>query len=72
MFGAAQIMQRSITTQMLKVRAPDLIVRPEISAFRALDFFRAKDILRAAAPVKDQIKRSLEFHLDADCSTDGV
>jgi NTE family protein len=72
MFGAAQIMQRSITTQMLKVRAPDLIVRPEISAFRALDFFRAKDILRAAAPVKDQIKRSLEFHLGADCSTDGV
>jgi NTE family protein len=64
MFGAAQIMQRSITNQMLKVRAPDLIVRPEIGSFRALDFFRAKDILRAAAPVKELIKRSLHAHLN--------
>jgi NTE family protein len=64
MFGAAQIMQRTITNQMLKVRAPDLIVRPEIGSFRALDFFRAKDILRAAAPVKELIKRSLDAHLN--------
>jgi NTE family protein len=60
MFATAQIMQRSITNQMLKVRSPDLIVQPEIGAFRALDFFRAKEILRAAAPVKETVKRSLE------------
>jgi NTE family protein len=60
MFATAQIMQRSITNQMLKVRPPDLLVQPEIGAFRALDFFRATEILRAAAPVKETVKRSLD------------
>jgi NTE family protein len=62
MLGAAQIMQRSITAQMLKAQAPDLIVRPLIDNFRALDFFRAKDIMRAAEPVKSEIKRALEAY----------
>jgi NTE family protein len=62
MLGTAQIMQRSITAQMLKVQAPDLIVRPQIDNFRALDFFRAKEIMRAAEPVKSEIKRALEAY----------
>ncbi len=62
MLGTAQIMQRSITAQMFKVQAPDLIVRPHIDNFRALDFFRAKEIMRAAEPIKSEIKRALEAY----------
>jgi NTE family protein len=64
MFGAAQIMQGAITTQKLKLRAPDILVRPMVEQFRVLDFFRAAQILRAAEPAKDDIKRKLAAELE--------
>lgn len=64
MFGAAQIMQGAITTKMLKARPPDILIRPPIDHFRALDFFRFAQILRAAETVKDVIKRELETALE--------
>ena len=59
MFGAAQIMQGAITAQKLKLRPPDILVRPMVEQFRVLDFFRAAQILRAADSVKDEIKRKV-------------
>jgi NTE family protein len=64
MFGAAQIMQGAITTQKLKLRAPDILVRPMVEQFRVLDFFRAAQILRAAEPAKEDIKRRLAAALE--------
>jgi NTE family protein len=64
MFGAAQIMQGAITTQKLKLRAPDILVRPMVEQFRVLDFFRAAQILRAAEPAKEDIKRRLAVELE--------
>ncbi len=60
MFGAAQIMQGAITAEMLKVARPDLLLRPAVDRYRVLDFFRAADILAAAEPMKDEIKREME------------
>ena len=65
MFGAAQIMQGAITTQKLKIRPPDILVRPMVEQFRVLDFFRAAQILRAAESVKDEIKRKLAAQFEA-------
>jgi NTE family protein len=59
MFGAAQIMQGAITAQKLKLRAPDILVRPMVEQFRVLDFFRAAQILRAAEPDKEAIKKEV-------------
>ncbi|HLW93715.1 MAG TPA: patatin-like phospholipase family protein [Roseiarcus sp.] len=59
MFGAAQIMQGAITAQKLKLRPPDVLIRPPVQSFRVLDFFRAAQILRAAADAKDEFKRQL-------------
>lgn len=64
MFGAAQIMQGAITAQKLKLRAPDILVRPTVEQFRVLDFFRAAQILRAAEPDKEDIKRRIAGHLE--------
>ena len=64
MFGAAQIMQCAITAKMLKARPPDILIRPPIDQFRALDFFSFSQILRAAETVKDAIKRELEAVLE--------
>ena len=63
MFGAAQIMQGAITAEMLKAAKPDLLLRPDVDKYRVLDFFRAAEILAAAEPIKDEIKRALEMRL---------
>jgi NTE family protein len=39
MFGAGQIMQGAITAQKIKLRAPDILVRPKGERFAVLDFF---------------------------------
>jgi NTE family protein len=65
MFGAAQIMQGAITAQKLKLRAPDLLVRPRVEQFAVLDFFRAGQILRAAESCKDELKVMLSTRMTA-------
>ena len=59
MFGASQIMQNAIVAEKLKARGPDLLIRPAVEGFRALDFFKAKAILHAAEPAKEEMKRAL-------------
>ena len=39
--------------------APDLVLRPNIGIFRMLDFFQASAILRAAEPIKAEVKTRL-------------
>jgi NTE family protein len=59
LFGAAQIMQGSITAQKLKWRPPDILVRPPVQAFAILDFMKCNHILRAADLMKDDLKRRI-------------
>ena len=60
MFATLQIMASSVVGEKLKSGAPDILIRPNVDAFRVLDFFRATAILKAAEPVKDEVKRRLE------------
>jgi NTE family protein len=64
MFGAAQIMQGAITAQKLKMRPPDILVRPAVEQFGVLEFRRVGQILRAAEGVKDELKRKLSARLE--------
>ena len=66
MIGAAQIMQANLVQQKLAFRQPDILLRPEVSGFQALDFFKITAILDAAAPIKETLKRSLEARLDPE------
>ena len=50
------VMGNAITTEKLKAGAPDLIVRPKVGSFRALDFLQASAILRASEPVKAEVR----------------
>jgi NTE family protein len=63
MFGAAQIMQGAITAQKLKMRPPDILVRPAVEQFAVLDFLRVGQILRAAEGAKDELKRKLSARM---------
>ncbi|MDF2120153.1 patatin-like phospholipase family protein [Roseiarcaceae bacterium H3SJ34-1] len=58
--GSSQIMQGALVRNQLRDSPPDLLLRPPVDRFRALDFFRAIAILEAAAPMRDEIKRGVE------------
>jgi NTE family protein len=53
------VMGSAITAEKVKHSAPDLIVRPKIGSFRAIDFLQASAILRASEPMKSEIKQKL-------------
>jgi len=64
-FGAAQLFMRSITNQKLKGgTVPDVLVQPTTHPYKALDFMKAKAILAAAEPVREEVKRALGALLD--------
>src|SRR5262249_13980297 len=58
------VMGSAITAEKVKHVAPDLIVRPKVGAFRALDFFKASAILRAAEPAKAELREKLQALID--------
>jgi NTE family protein len=53
------VMGHAIVSHKLKEGAPDLVLRPNIGIFRMLDFFQASAILRAAEPIKAEVKEKL-------------
>jgi NTE family protein len=59
MFTTVSIMSQSIVGEKLKAGGPELVIRPNVGAFRLLDFFAASAILRAAEPVKAEVKEGL-------------
>jgi NTE family protein len=64
MLATVLVMANAITAEKIKRGAPDLIVRPKVGAFRALDFLQASAILRAAEPAKAELKEKLAALLD--------
>jgi len=58
------VMTYSIINEKLRHGAPDLLLQPNVGAFRALGFLQASAILRAADHVKDEIKSKLSRLLD--------
>ncbi len=63
--GATQILFHSITREKLKSAAPDIFIRPEVGAFGALDYFKVREIFRAAEPAKEALKTLLSQKLAA-------
>lgn len=58
-FAATQILQRSIVREKLKSSQPDIYIDVDVYAFHALEFHRFRDVLAAAAPAKEALKRQL-------------
>jgi len=63
--ASSQIMQNAIVREKLKAHAPDIVLRPNVDGFRVLEFYRIREILRAAAPIKDELKRALDARINA-------
>lgn len=65
LYGATQLAMRSIIALKLDKGAPDILLRPEVSRFRVLDFLRAEEVLAASAGVRDDLRRALDERLRA-------
>jgi NTE family protein len=58
-FGSIQIMQQAIVKQELQASPPDIYIKPDLSDFRTLHFYKADEIYRQAQPAKEELKRRL-------------
>ena len=59
LFATITVVGHAITAAKLLQGAPDITIRPNIDVFRVLGFFQASAILRAAEPVKQEVKAKL-------------
>jgi NTE family protein len=60
LMSSSQIMQRTIVREKLKVQQPDIYIDVEVDEYYVLDFHRFAQILKAAAPAKEQLRRQLD------------
>lgn len=60
LLSSSQIFQRSIIREKLRARAPDIYIECPVDSFTVLDFHRYEEVIKAAAPVKEQLKRQLD------------
>jgi NTE family protein len=63
-FGSAQIMMHSLTAHMMAAYPPDVYVRPHLSLFGAMEFWRVREILAHADKEKDNFKRHLSHKVE--------
>ncbi len=60
MAASSQILQRSIVREKLKRVQPDILIECPVDDFSVIDFHRWREVLMAAEPVKDKLKRQLD------------
>ena len=70
LYATVLVMTHSIVQEKIRHGAPDLLLQPNVGSFRALGFLQASAILRAADPVKTEVKEKLGRLLStvSDCA----
>lgn len=63
-FGATQILMRTISQEKLKIRTPDLSIFPNIKQYQVLDFLKAREILEDSAGLRDEVKVELDQKIE--------
>ncbi len=64
-FGAIQIMQHAIIDGKLARQRPDILIRPEVDEFKVLEFFKPEEIIKAALPIKEELRYALDEKINA-------
>jgi NTE family protein len=59
LYATVLVMTHSIISEKLRHGEPDLLLQPNVGSFRALGFLQASAILRAADPMKTELKEKL-------------
>lgn len=64
-FGSAQIMMHSLIAHMMAAYPPDIYVRPHVTAFGAMEFWRVREIIQHVEHDKDNFKRQMAQKIEA-------
>jgi NTE family protein len=65
MYGATQLMMQSIIANKLRQCPPDILIRPNVSKYRVLDFLKIDTLLAETVEIKDELKRAVEKAVNA-------
>lgn len=60
-YGASQIFQKTLLDLKIKLHKPDLIIKPDVSHYKTMEFMRAKEIIEATAYIKEETKRNIDM-----------
>jgi NTE family protein len=63
-WGAVQMLFHSVIREKLKAAPPDIFIQPAVGGFGSADFFRIEEILAAAEPCREEVKRKLAVLLE--------
>lgn len=66
LFASSFLFERSIIREKLRSRQPDIYIEAGTSSFQVLDFFKVREILKAAEPAKARLKTQLMRVLNAE------
>jgi NTE family protein len=66
LYTTVLVMGSAIVAAKLSHAAPDLVIRPNVTIFRGMDFYQASAIIRAAEAAKAELKDKLGALLNAD------
>ena len=66
LFNTFQIYEHSLITEKLKNSPPDIYIEPDIINIRMLEFVKAEQIFKQAAPAKELLKEKLREALNLD------
>lgn len=66
LISSIQILEKSLTREKLKTRAPDIYIDVNLDKFHALQFHKMRALLEAAEPVKAQLKRQLSRLIESE------
>lgn len=58
--GSTQILQKQVMKLQSRFSEPDILILPDIDRFAAHDFLRIREILMAADPERERLKRRLD------------
>lgn len=58
-FTTMSVIGHALSVRKMEQKRPDLILKPNLSGFRLIDFFRASVILRTADAIKAEVKETL-------------
>jgi len=63
--GSALIMARELAEMKRRLNPPEIYIYPNIDEFGPADFFKVREILEAAHPAKQELKRELDRVINA-------
>lgn len=64
LFGASQLMMQTTTSMKLKIRPPEILLRPDVNSYRVHDFFKAEKILRETAYFREEVRNAINSAMD--------